>query len=160
MWFSLLAQESPSVAGPVITASASLVGVIVGGLLTGLLQDIRERRRETRLARIGARVMAADLAGAAAALAAIRDTGSLAPEQIPDPPASWDTYRAALAGWLDRDGWTRVSAAVTVIGTLSRELPMLVPGGMLARPSDATLTRISAAVTVIGEAVKKLVPAS
>jgi len=152
----LVALQSQSVAGPIITASATFAGVIAGGFLAGAVQTHRENKREKHQTKVGSRLVAADLADAAAALTCILDSGNLIPQQIPTLPSSWDTYREALAARLTSDAWAKVRAAVAVIGTLSRELPALAPGGALARPSDATLARISDAAALIDEAIRAL----
>jgi hypothetical protein len=71
----LAAQGSgTSVAGPLITATASLLGVLVGGFLTGVVTNWREDTREQRLAEAAVRLLHSDLGAVASKLEGISQT--------------------------------------------------------------------------------------
>jgi hypothetical protein len=155
---AVLAASGQSVAGSIIAASATVIGVIVGGFLTGVVGHLRDRAREKRLAQTGARVVAADLAEASAALTIVSTTGDLIAEQVPAPPESWPAYREVLAARLPPEAWDQAWRAIAAVGRMARELPQLAPGGSLAHPSGATLKRIAAEVVTIDAGVRALTP--
>jgi hypothetical protein len=99
------------IATALITAGATLLGVLIGAVLGAATDFQLARRRERADGRAGARLVQEDLREAADAIANCRRIGHWLGPVSPATDA-WNNFRPVLASVLDEAAWRRVVSAM------------------------------------------------
>jgi hypothetical protein len=100
-----------------ITAGATLLGVLIGATLGGIIDYRLARRREQSEGRAGARLVQDDLKKCTTTLTWIRRQQAwYAPYGL--PTEAWTQYRGVLASVLDRSSWSDAAAAASMLQEL------------------------------------------
>ena len=154
----LAAQGSgSSVAGPLITATATLLGVLVGGVLTGVITSRLEDTRERRLAEAAVRLLHSDLGAVASALDHIIRTDKVWADQVPASPPAWESHREVLAARLPGEAWSAAECACTAVQALD---PVLRQASAQMRPGqqlpDKVTKRVQQVIGLVEEACRTL----
>jgi hypothetical protein len=123
----LLILAATDITTALITAGATLLGVMVGAVLGGLIDYRLARRREQAEGRAGARLLQVNLSEAGPLLAAAeRDSTWLATAVLRTD--AWNQYRGVMASVLDASRWETVAKAMGALQELEADIQQATVG--------------------------------